>query len=98
MNWLIIIKGIRKMYDFVNVKFHFNTNGGRGVESGSIQIRKGADLGGYVWPRGTESVHLVFANKEFPHGRSIVGRNGILTHGQGQQNDKFVINFSFDPN
>ena len=41
--------------------------GGRGVESGSGQIKRGADLGGNVWPRFRESVDFVFTCGKFPH-------------------------------
>ena len=56
MNGLITIRGIKKMYDNVNAMLNFDTNGGRGVESGSRRIRRVADLGGYVWPGGMESL------------------------------------------
>ena len=55
------------MYDSMNTRFNLDTNGGRGVESGSGRIRRGADLGGNVWPRFRESVDFVFTCGKFPH-------------------------------
>ena len=67
MNELITIRGIKKMYESVNMKFNLDTNGGRFVESGSGRIRRGPDLGKYMWLRFKESVDPVFTNFEFPH-------------------------------
>ena len=39
-----------KVYDNVNTRFNFDTNGWRGAESGGGRIRRGADICGDVWP------------------------------------------------
>jgi hypothetical protein len=66
MNGLITIRGIRKMYDNLNTRFNLDTNGGRGVESGSRRIRRGADFCGDLWPRLRDSIDSVFTSREFP--------------------------------
>ena len=66
--------------------------GGRVVENGSGRIRRGADFCGDMWPRFRESVDPVFTSGEFPHRWSVVGKNGILTHGRGQQRGKGIMN------
>ena len=98
MNGLITIRGIKKIYDSVKTRFNLDTNSGRGGESGSRQIRRGADFCGDLWTRLRDSVDSVFTSGEFPHKWIIVGENGILTHGRGQQRGKDIINLAFDPN
>jgi hypothetical protein len=67
MNGLIRIRGIRKMYDSVNTRFNLYTNTGRGVESGSRRIRRGADFCGDLWARLRDSVDSVFTSGEIPN-------------------------------
>ena len=55
------------MYDSMITRFNLDTNGGRGVECGSGQIKRGTDLGGNMWPRFRESVDSVLTYGKFPH-------------------------------
>jgi hypothetical protein len=55
------------MYDSVNTRFNLYTNTGRGVESGSRRIRRGADFCGDLWARLRDSVDSVFTSREIPH-------------------------------
>ena len=66
LNGLITIRGIRKMYDIVKTRFNLDTNTGRGGESGSRRIRRGADFCGDLWARLRDSVDYVFTRREFP--------------------------------
>ena len=51
----------------MNTMFNLDINGRRGVENGSGRIRRGADVGGNVWPRFRESVDFKFTSGNFPH-------------------------------
>ena len=91
----IEMEWIRKMYDSVNTRLNLDTNDGKGVENGSRRIKNGMEFGGYVWLKFKKSIDSVFTCGEFPHRWSIVGKNGILMHGQGQQRGKVIINLAY---
>ena len=55
------------MYDSVYTGFNLDMDGGRGVQSGNGQTKRGLDFGGYIWPRFRESVDLVFTSRDFPY-------------------------------